>query len=341
MQLTRIVVSGVLVLLFAAMPGVAAAMEVYATILPQKYFIERIGGDLVDVHVLVQPGANPHMYEPTPKQMAALTRAKVYFAVGVTLEDSWLPRIKDANSDLVVIHTDAGIEKLSIEAHEHEHGHGYEVHEMHAGHDHATHDHSGHDHAVHDHDNDHATHKHGEDDHDSRGHDSHGAEGGMADPHIWLDPLRVKDMAVNIYNGLVLVDPGNEATYKRNLDTFVVEADALHAAVQDRLTVLSSANRVFLVFHPSWGYFADRYGLTQIAVEEGGNEPSPAHLAKVIRRCREMGIRVVFVQPQFSQRSAEVIASEIGGHVVPLDPLAEDWESNLRKAADAFVAGAQ
>jgi len=330
MKFTRIAILGLMVLLFAASPGTAAAMEVYATILPQKYFIERIGGDLVDVHVLVQPGANPHMYEPTPKQMAALTRAKVYFAVGVTLEEAWLPRIEGSNRTLVVFHTDAGIEKLSIEAHEHE-GHG-----GHDNHDHATHDPSGHDHATHDHDNEHA--EHGQAKH---GHDSHAAEEGMADPHIWLDPLRVKDMAVNIYNGLVSVDPENEAIYKSNLDMFVAEADALHTALQDRLADLSPANRVFLVFHPSWGYFADRYGLTQIAVEEGGNEPSPTHLAKVIRHCREKGIRVVFVQPQFSQRSAEVIASEIGGHVVPLDPLAEDWEHNLRNAADAFVEGAQ
>lgn len=96
-------------------------------------------------------------------------------------------------------------------------------------------------------------------------------------------------------------------------------------------------DRTFLVFHPSWGYSAKAYGLKQAAIEIEGKEPSPKDMERVIAMGRETGAKVVFVQPQFSEKSASVIAKQIGATVVRLDPLAEDWSGNLRRAARAFV----
>ena len=93
-----------------------------------------------------------------------------------------------------------------------------------------------------------------------------------------------------------------------------------------------------MVFHPSWGYFAHAYRLKQVPIEIEGKEPKPAQLKELIQHARENGIKVVFVQPQFSSQSAEVVAREIGGQVAFVDPLAEDWMANLRQVADKFQA---
>ena len=91
-----------------------------------------------------------------------------------------------------------------------------------------------------------------------------------------------------------------------------------------------------MVFHPSWGYFAQAYGLRQVTIEIEGKEPKPAHLKELIEHAREDGIKFIFVQPQFSTRSAKAIAGEIGAQVVIADPMAEDWADNLRAVARKF-----
>jgi zinc transport system substrate-binding protein len=95
------------------------------------------------------------------------------------------------------------------------------------------------------------------------------------------------------------------------------------------------------VFHPSWGYFADAYGLTQIAVESAGKEPGPRTLADLIDWGRKEQVRVIFVQQQFSRRAAETVAQAIGATVIAVDPLAENYLDNLREVAKAFAATMQ
>ena len=93
-----------------------------------------------------------------------------------------------------------------------------------------------------------------------------------------------------------------------------------------------------MVFHPSWGYFARDYDLQQVAVEIEGKSPKPAHLKALIELARREKISVIFAQPQFSRKSAEVIAREIGAQVVLIDPLGEDWLDNMRMVADKMAA---
>jgi len=286
--------------------------SVFVTIVPQKYFVEKIAGDLVDVHVLVMPGANPHMYEPSPAQMAALEKSRAYFAIGIALENAWLPRISGANPSLRIVYTQRGITKIPMVAHEH--------------HDHGDHGaaHKGHDHKPH-----------------AAAHEGHGHEGcshDSMDPHIWLDPIRVRTIAKNICKGLTKADPQHKATYEANLAAFMKEIDTTHEAITKILASRPADRRNFMVFHPSWGYFADRYDLTQLPIEAEGKEPSPKDMVKIIKHARENGISVIFVQPQFSERSAKIIAGELNAKVVPLDPLAEDWSDNLLKAARSFKA---
>lgn len=92
-----------------------------------------------------------------------------------------------------------------------------------------------------------------------------------------------------------------------------------------------------MVFHPAWGYFARAYGLQQIAVEVEGKEPGPQTLARIIDAARREKVRVVFVQKQFSKTAAAAVAREIGGRVVDIDPLAEDFMGNTRTVAGALA----
>lgn len=305
--LTIIMVMGLLV---ATSPLAAnAATQVFVSIVPQQYFVEKIGGPLVDVDVLVMPGANPHMYEPTPRQMTKLSKAKAYFAIGVGLEETWLPRINAANQSMRIFHTQRGIEKIPMVAHGHQEEH---EDEREAGHE----DGHGHDGAE-------AEHGH---------HHDHGT----LDPHIWLSPKLALTIARNTCAGLIRIDPENRKTYESNLAKFLIEIQKTDAAITKTLAAVPADKRTFMVFHPSWGYFANQYGLTQIPIEAEGNEPSPKHLAEIIEHGRELHIPVIFVQPQFSQKSAQVIAAELDARVIPLDPLAKDWKDNLLQAAEAF-----
>lgn len=114
----------------------ADKISVFVSIVPQQYFVQQIGKDLVDVQVMVQPGASPATYEPKPKQMADLSKTNIYFAIGVPYENAWLDKIAEANPGMKVVHTDRGIEKLAMVAH-----HDHDGEEHHDGeHNEADHD---------------------------------------------------------------------------------------------------------------------------------------------------------------------------------------------------------
>jgi zinc transport system substrate-binding protein len=91
-----------------------------------------------------------------------------------------------------------------------------------------------------------------------------------------------------------------------------------------------------MVFHPSWGTFAHTYGLKQVPIEVEGKSPKPAKLKELIQRARSSRIKVIFVQPQFSSKSAQQLSKAIGGRVAVVDPLAQDWANNLRQVAEEF-----
>ncbi len=255
------------------MPTAPAALHVTVSIVPQRYFVERVGGEYVAVNVMVEPGASPATYEPQPEQLRALSVADVYFSIGVPFENAWLERFASVNENLLLVDTTQGIERLG--------------------------------------------------------------EPGNPDPHIWLSPALVKAQSQTIYETLAQLDPAHQETYRANLESFLADIDALDTDIRETLTGVE--NRKFMVFHPSWGYFARDYGLEQLPVEVGGQEPSAAELAALVAGAKQEGIKVIFAQPEFSTRSAETLAKEIGGEVLLISPLAPDWLDNLRRVAEAFA----
>jgi zinc transport system substrate-binding protein len=155
-----------------------------------------------------------------------------------------------------------------------------------------------------------------------------------ADPHIWLSTRNAGIMVNNIYEGLALTDPANSDYYAGNRDRFFAELDALDNEIE-RILSKKKTRRV-MVYHPAWAYLARDYGLEEVPIERAGKEASPAGIAGVVRQAREHGIKVIFASPEFSTRSAEVVAKEIGGRVVLLSPLEKDYIKNLKKVAEAL-----
>jgi len=290
-------------------------VPVFVSIVQQKYFVQQIGKDLVDVQVMVQPGASPATYEPKPRQMADLSKTKIYFAISVPFENAWLSKIAAANPNMRVIHTDHGIEKIPMEAHHHHDDDPAEEHHEGDRHE-ADRDHEKDEH-------------HGEAEHDEDHHEHTGL-----DPHIWLSPPLVKIQAQTILAALQEADPAHRSVYEANYKEFAAQIDQLDADLKKTFT--GTTGLQFMVFHPAWGYFAHTYGLKQVPIEIEGKDPKPAQLKELIQHAREKGIKVVFVQPQFSTKSAKLVAREIGGQVAFADPLAEDWVANLREVSDKF-----
>ncbi|WP_440995143.1 metal ABC transporter solute-binding protein, Zn/Mn family [Arhodomonas sp. SL1] len=288
----------VLSAVFAAPLTAAPPLVVYTSVLPVKTFVKAVGGERVEITSLVRQGESPATFDPSPRRLAAMVDAQLFFRVGVPFERSWMPRLTANASEMAVVDLREVVALRAIDAHGHE-GDGH-------GHDHEEHEEVG--------------------DHAGGGVDPEGA-----DPHIWTSPRNVVALVERIRAALSAADPEGAEAYRANAVAYTERLQALDGRIAERLAPYEG--RSFAVFHPSWGYFADRYGLTQRAIEVEGKEPGPAGLSDLIGELREMGVRVVFVQDQFSQRSAQTVAEAIGGAVVGIDPLAEDYIDNMERVS--------
>jgi zinc transport system substrate-binding protein len=273
---------GLLVATLAA--RAAEPLRVFVSILPQKYLVERVGGERVEVSVMVGPGQSPATFEPGQRQMSALEHAAVFFRVGMPFEAVWLPRVRAANPHMAIVDQREGLPLRNDAA-----GHG---------HDHGSGPYAG------------------------------------KDPHVWTSPRLVRAMAAQVGDTLARLDPGAATAYTARLQSLLADLDTLDAGI--RRTLAGLEGRRFLVFHPTWGYFAQEYGLEQVAIEHEGKEPGARFLARLIDESRGQGIRAVFVQRQFSRTTAEAVARAIGARVIELDPLAEDYPANMRHVARTF-----
>jgi len=271
---------------------ILANMNVVVSILPEQTFVKAIGGDKVNVALMVLPGNSPHTYEPKPSQMKKIAKASLYFAIGVEFEKVWLPKFRTLNSSMKVVDLSNGIEKREIVAHHH-----YEHNEHHRD-----------------------VHKTDE----------------SKDPHIWTDPKNVKKIAQNIFEALSKSDPKSSDYYRENLKSFLAKINTTDKKIRALLADTPKGTK-FMVFHPSWGYFAHAYGLEQLAVEISGKSPKPKEMIVLINEARAKKVKAIFTQPEFSDAMAKVMAKELHIEVIKVSPLAADWSANLLKIAHAIA----
>ncbi|HEV7508632.1 MAG TPA: zinc ABC transporter substrate-binding protein [Thermoanaerobaculia bacterium] len=283
----RGIIGGVLLLfVFAACrpaaPGpTGERIRVAVSVPPQGDFVQRIGGDRVQVDVMIPPGYSHVDYPLTPRQIVALSRARVYVAVGhpaFEFEQNQLRPFLKTLPGLEVVDMSVGMPLLAGE------GEGT--------------DEDGHGHAA-------------------------------GDPHVWVAPVTVAVAGRNIAAALERIDPAHVAEYRANLARFEADVASLDREIRAELGPFRGSR--FMVYHPTWGYFADEYGLQQVAIEGEGKEPSARRLIRLIDEARRDGVKVVFVQRGFPRKSAQVIADAVGGSVVIADPQERDWLANLRR----------
>ena len=246
----------------------------FVSILPQKYFLDRIGGEFAETRVLVRPGESPASYEPRPSQMTELSRSGVLFSIGVPFETRLLTKLESQDKNLKIYDSAAGISHELMEQGSHDHDHG----------------------------------------------DS-------GDPHIWLDPLRAKEISANMLTALVELFPENENKLRENFNSLAASLDSINAEIG--AVLLPCRGRTIFIYHPSLGYFCKRYGLEQVAVEISGKEPSAKELAAIGELITGQVAGCMFIQPQFNSSIVNFVSRTYGVKTVTVDPLAENYIDNL------------
>lgn len=266
-------------------------ITIAVSILPQKYAVDRIAGGLVETIVLVGEGQSPHSYEPTPRQMSALSSARAWILSGTDFEQALIGKITSLYPNLLIIDGTKGVTFRLLEEHDH--------------------------------------------DEDEHGHEDNDENTLLYDKHTWLSYEPYKILINHIYETLVSIDGKNKEIYEENTKQFLSEIDLLFASLYKDLAPLKGS-KVF-VFHPSFGYFFDEFGITQEAVETGGKEPTAKNLVALIEEAREENVKVIFVQSQFPVQSAKNVADAVGAKVLPLNPLAYDWINNIKSMAAVLL----
>ncbi len=262
-------------------PPAKAKIPVTASILPLGDFCQRIGGEQVEVQVLVPPGASPHVFEPSPTAVAQAMKAKVFVYIGAGL-DPWAERLVKAQKS----HRQAVVEAVS----------GIPlIREVNEPKNEAQ-----------------AAKEPGD-----AGHHHH--EGG--NPHVWLDPVLAQDICRRIAQALIQVDPAHKKAYQENLERYLSQLEELDQDIRKRVAGFRQKEYVcfhpaYTYFSRRYGL--KEVGVIEAAP---GREPSPGHLQRIIAAIKGYGVQAVFAEPQLNPRVAEVIAREAGVKVLLLDPL--------------------
>lgn len=259
------------------------------TIEPQRYFVEKIAGDLFQVYCVTPAGQSPETYDPTPQQMVQISRSQAYFRIGeIGFEQAWMKNLQSQNPDMRVFDLSEGMELIKNQEEEHE---GEEAHHHHHG---------------------------------------------SVDPHIWTSISGAKVIAQNTCQALIKLDPENQETYQAGYQRLIGEIDS--TAVEMKRLLQPLAGSAFIIYHPTLTYFAREFGLQQLCIELDGKEPSPAQLKRLIETAAQSKAKVVFVQQEFDQKNAELIAKETGCRLVKINPLSYNWHDEMIRLA-TILAG--
>lgn len=147
------------------------------------------------------------------------------------------------------------------------------------------------------------------------------------DPHVWCSLRALATMATNAYTAIIGEMP-DSMKYKMAYNELFIEISNLNKEVADMCQ--KSLHKSFIIYHPALTYLARDYGLTQVAVEKDGKEPSAKHLAQIINQARAEGVKHIFYQSEFPASSVAIICKDTGATAVEINPLSEDIFANIR-----------
>ncbi|MEJ5283617.1 MAG: zinc ABC transporter substrate-binding protein [Brevinematales bacterium] len=257
---------------------------VLVSILPQQEFVEKIAKDKVIVKAIVEKGASPHNYEPTPKQLLYISKARIWLAIGIDFEKALISKVKSLYPNVRIVEITNGVKYRTLEEHHHE-----------------------------DEKEEHST----------------------LDPHIWLGYEQVKTILSNTLINLKQISPENEEFFEKNYKEYLNEIDITFKEMKQKMKPLEG--KTIFVYHPAFGYFFDNFGITQRAFEVRGKEPTQKEILSLIKEAKKENAKVIFVQKQFSKNAAKIIAKEIGGKVIEIDPLEKKWLENIKYMGNIII----
>jgi ABC-type Zn uptake system ZnuABC Zn-binding protein ZnuA len=265
-------------------------LKVVATTTIVGDVVSQIGGDLIDLSILLPVGTDPHGFDPTPQDIAKVAEADLVFANGAGLEEFLDPLIESAGAEDKVIHVSEGIDFLMSEG-DHDHDHEGEEH---------LYEHEGEEH---------------HDEHEGEGHDHEGL-----DPHTWLDPNNVMVWVHNIEHELSEADPDNAQAYADNAEAYEAELETLDAWIREQVAQIPEENRKLVTDHTLFTYFADEYGFEQVGTLIPGYstlaEPSAQELAQIEDTINDLDVKAVFVGNTVNPTLGERVTADTGTQLV-------------------------
>lgn len=275
--------------------GEASVPKVTVSVAPLAYFAQQIGGDSVEVEVLMSAGADPETFQPGMSAMRALNSSQLFLTTGVLpFEQSMLTNLRANTPNLPVVDAGKGITYL------------YGTHENchHSDHDHTSS----------------ASHKH---------------EKGAPDPHIWSSVRNGKVIAANTLGALVAAAPSHKAYYTERYRQLVARLDSLDLAIASQLAPAKGS--AFVIWHPSLSYFANDYGLEQVAFNVEGKETSSIQLRRQLDSAAQEHPLAFFVPEGLAPERVKTISSHLGLAPTPLNLLSADWEGQMRTVGNALT----
>lgn len=299
----------------AAPAGEDARITVYTSFYTMYDFTLKIAGDRVRIINMVPSGMEPHDWEPSPKDIAGLSKADLFIYNGAGMEH-WADKVLESiqSSKLLAVETSRGI-KLEEHAHQ-----GHENQKD----------------ANQEHENQGDAHQGYEHEDDEKDGDGHSHEDLQYDPHVWLDPMNAKIQMKSIRDGLIQADPVNKQVYEDNFTKYAAMLDDMDKTW--KTTVASFKRKEIVVAHEAFGYLCNAYGLKQVAIEgiSSESEPTLAKMAEIINFVREHDVQVIFFEELASPKVAEAIARETGAGTALLNPLEGLTKENLDMGKDYF-----
>lgn len=283
--------------LLLALPLAGEQLRVGVSVLPLESLVEDIGGEAVEAFSLQREGDSCSVFEPRPSVVSWISGADLFFRTGVPYEAVVMDKLQDPSGRLQIHDLREAVELLD------------------ALNPAPAHHHSGH------------------------GETCTACAGAATgtDPHIWMDPRRIMEMADFMAARMGEAVPEQRAAFEAGAEALKERAKRLDGYLEDLLEPYSG--EAFFMYHPALQYFADRYHLRQVAIAGGSGAPSAKELHARIREAREKQIKVIFVQPQESRKHAGIVAAAVGASLVEVDPMAPGWETNLRLIGETLAEG--
>lgn len=244
---------------------------------------QNVAGDRMVVESLIPLGVDPHVFEPTPQDVAKLSNSPVLIINGSGFEEFMDNLLQQSPPDRLLIEASYGLTMRN-------------------------------DNDGDDHDDD----ENGLEDQNHGDEDEHAHEG---DPHFWLNPLFTIHYVENIRDGFAEVDPQGREIYSANANAYIAKLRELDQWILDEISQIPPERRLLVTNHDSFGYYADRYGFhvtgTIIPSAHTGAAPSPQEMTRLVEQIRATGTPAIFLETGTNPRLAEQIARETGIRIAP------------------------